>query len=179
LISRTMWRGTTALAPALRLFFVTASDMWHPCCDLTRDWSALDHDCAANACHDIGWDDRRWNGCASSSLSYSTARRLPRTCTFLVSGRYFLAPIDDRFTEGSCDCGHAEHTGAPRLAAAAFSVALIAGNGHARDVFAVIRAADFGEPHEHANRVAFRQAAKCARWLSHGAAKSDSRSGEP
>ena len=47
--------------------------MWHPYGDLTRNWSALDRDCAANTCHDIEWDDRRWNGCASSSLSRSTA----------------------------------------------------------------------------------------------------------
>src|ERR1700675_214997 len=66
LISRTKRRGTTAL----RLFFLAASDMWHLYCDLTRTRSALDRDCAANACLDIGWDDRRWNGCASSSVSY-------------------------------------------------------------------------------------------------------------
>src|SRR6266446_3754235 len=40
--SRTKRRGATALAPALRLFFLTASDMWHPYGDLTRNWSALD-----------------------------------------------------------------------------------------------------------------------------------------
>src|SRR6202790_688612 len=68
--SRTKRRGTTALAPAFRLFFLTASDMWHPYGDLTRNWSAIDRDYAANTCHDIEWDDRRWNGCASSSLTY-------------------------------------------------------------------------------------------------------------
>src|SRR5712664_2132616 len=72
--SRTKRRGARALAPALRLFFLTASDMWHPYGDLTRNWSALDRDCAANTCHDIEWDDRRWNSCASSSLSYGAAR---------------------------------------------------------------------------------------------------------
>jgi len=41
--------------------------MWHLYCDLTRYWSVLDRDCAANACHDIEWDDHRWNGCAASS----------------------------------------------------------------------------------------------------------------
>src|SRR5712672_756839 len=71
LISRTKRREAVALAPALRFFFVTASDMWHPYCDLTRNCSALDRDCAANTGHDIEWDDRRWNGCAFSSLSYS------------------------------------------------------------------------------------------------------------
>jgi hypothetical protein len=35
------------------LFFLTASDMWHPCDDLTRNWTALDRDCAANARRDI------------------------------------------------------------------------------------------------------------------------------
>src|SRR6266550_494004 len=45
--SRTKRRGVTALAPALRLFLLTASDMWHPYGDLTRNWSALDRDCAA------------------------------------------------------------------------------------------------------------------------------------
>src|ERR1700675_980342 len=73
LSSRTKRRGATALAPALRLFFSMASDMWHLYGDPTRNWSALDRDCAANTCHDIEWDDRRWNGCASSSLSCSTA----------------------------------------------------------------------------------------------------------
>jgi hypothetical protein len=47
--------------------------MWHPYGDLTRNWSALDRDCAANIGRDIEWDDRRWNGCASSSLSYGAA----------------------------------------------------------------------------------------------------------
>src|SRR6266478_6606636 len=42
LSSRTKRRGATALAPALRLVFLTASDMWHPYGDLTRNWSALD-----------------------------------------------------------------------------------------------------------------------------------------
>src|ERR1700756_3606474 len=68
--SRTNRRGTTAPAPALRLLFLTASDMWHLYCDLTRNWSALDRDCAANTCNDIEWDDRRWNGCAFSSLPH-------------------------------------------------------------------------------------------------------------
>src|SRR6266850_10412 len=72
--SRTNRRGAAALAPALRLFFLTASDMWHLYDDLTRTRSALDRDCAANNCHDIEWDDRRWNGCASSSLSYGAVR---------------------------------------------------------------------------------------------------------
>src|ERR1700704_1879341 len=83
--SRTKRRGATALA--LRLFFLTASDMWHPYGDLTRNWSALDH-CAANTCHDIEWDDRHWNGCASSSPSYGAAHPLPRTYTFRTQG-YF------------------------------------------------------------------------------------------
>ena len=61
----------------------------------------------------------------------------------------------------------------PRLAAAVSFAVLIAGGGHARDVFAATKAADYGEPHEHANRSASRQAAKCARWLSHGATTSD------
>src|SRR3984893_13114116 len=69
--SRTKRRGAMALA--LRLVFLTASDMWHPYGVVTRNWSALDRDCAANTCHDIEWDDRRWNGCAASSLLYSTA----------------------------------------------------------------------------------------------------------
>src|SRR3977135_2655157 len=79
--SRTKRRGATALAPALRLFFLAASDIWHPYGDLTRNWSALDTDCAANTCHDIEWDDRRWNGCASLSLSYG-ARFVPLLNTY-------------------------------------------------------------------------------------------------
>jgi hypothetical protein len=42
-------------------------------------------------CRDIERDDRRWNGCASSSLSYSAAHPLPRTYTFRAR-RIFLAP---------------------------------------------------------------------------------------
>jgi hypothetical protein len=34
---------------------------------------SFDRDCAANTCHHIEWDDRHWNDCASSSLSYSSA----------------------------------------------------------------------------------------------------------
>jgi hypothetical protein len=56
--------GTTAPTLALRLFILTASDMWHPYGNQTRDWSALDCDCAGNASLDIERDDRRWNGCA-------------------------------------------------------------------------------------------------------------------
>jgi hypothetical protein len=40
--------------------------MWHPCGDLARNGSALDRDYAARDCLDIEWDDRRWNGSASS-----------------------------------------------------------------------------------------------------------------
>src|SRR5712671_6034879 len=91
--SRTKRRGTTALAPALRLFFLTASDMWHLYCCLTRTRSALDRDCAANTCHDIGWDDRRWNGCAPSSPSHgarfvpllnTSSFRAESTCSILL-----------------------------------------------------------------------------------------------
>src|ERR1700736_4326783 len=68
----------------------------------------------------------------------------------------------------------------PRFAAAATSsVALIAGDTHAREVFAAIGAAGYDEPHEHANRSASRLAAKFARWLSHGAAESDTAHGGP
>jgi HlyD family secretion protein len=66
-----------------------------------------------------------------------------------------------------------------RLAAAASSVAFIAGGCHAREFFAAIKAAGYGEPHEHANRSAAKQATKCARWLSHSAAKTDTAHGGP
>src|ERR1700722_7150021 len=82
LISRTKRRGATALAPALRLFFLTASDMWHLYCDLTRYWSAIDRGCAPNTCHYIEWDDRRWNGCASSCCRTARVSSLLRTYTF-------------------------------------------------------------------------------------------------
>lgn len=98
LISRTKRRGATALAPALRSFFLTASDMWHPYCDLTRNWSALDRDCAANTCHDIEWDDHRWNGCASSSQSYSADRPCGALRQFVAQN--ILAPVYSRFTKG-------------------------------------------------------------------------------
>src|SRR6266852_2305615 len=119
--SRTNRRGTTALAPALRLPFVTASDMRHLYCDLTRTRSALDRDCAANTCHDIEWDDRHWNGCASSSLKYGAAHPLPRTCTFRTR-KIFLAPVYNRLADGFGDCGHADRAS---LAPAASSAALI------------------------------------------------------
>src|SRR6202035_2463354 len=100
--SRTKRRGATTLAPALRLFFLTASDMWHPYGDLTRNWSALDRNCAANNCHDIEWDDRRWNGCASSSLSSGAGSCLLRTHIFRTR-KLFWAPVYGRFSEGFCD----------------------------------------------------------------------------
>src|ERR1700722_10103488 len=75
--SRTKRRGATF---ALRLLFLTASDMWHPYGELTQYWSALDRDCAANACHGIEWDDRRWDGCASHRCH--TARLIP--CRILL-----------------------------------------------------------------------------------------------
>src|SRR6266478_3901877 len=96
LISRTKRRGTTALATALRLFFLKASDMRHLYCALTRIRSALDRDCAANTCHDIEWDDRRWNDCAPPSLSYGAAHPLPRTYTFRSRRIFFgtgLRPV--------------------------------------------------------------------------------------
>jgi hypothetical protein len=61
-------RGDGAGASA-SIVFLTASDIWHLYGDLTRNWSALDRDCAASTCQDIEWDDHRWNGCATSSLS--------------------------------------------------------------------------------------------------------------
>src|SRR5216684_1494694 len=122
--SSTKRRGATALAPTLRLFFLAASDMWHPYGGLTRNWSALDRDCAGNTCHDIERDDRRWNGCASSSLSRSTAGPCCVLAHFAREG-YFLAPVNDRFTEGFCDCGHADRASCARLAPAASSVTLI------------------------------------------------------
>src|SRR6266850_5277226 len=96
LISRTKRRGATAL----RLFFLTASDMWHPYGDLTRNRSALDRDCAANACHDIEWDDRRWNGCASSSPSYGAAHPSLATHLQFPTRRIFFSLVYDRFPEG-------------------------------------------------------------------------------
>src|ERR1700748_3265545 len=92
--SRTKRRGTTALAAALLLFCLTASDMWHPYGDLTRAWSAPVRDCAANICHDIEWDDRRWNGCAYSPLSYggaeSPAGAQYTTALHAVPGRHAM-----------------------------------------------------------------------------------------
>src|SRR3954465_15105782 len=115
-------RGATALAPTLRLFFLTASDMWHLYCGLARTRSALARDRAANTCHDIEWDDRRWNGCASSSYG---ARLGPcRALTHFALERYFL-PVHDRFAEGFCDCGHADRANPAGLAPAASCVALI------------------------------------------------------
>jgi hypothetical protein len=75
------------------LFFSMASDMWHPYYDLTRNWSAHDRDCAANACHDIEWDDRRWNGCAFSSLSSGAAHPC---CALAHFARKGLGDIADR-----------------------------------------------------------------------------------
>src|SRR3954453_1142520 len=83
--SSTKRRGAMALAPTLRLFFLTASDMWHLYCGLARTRAALDRDRAANTCHDIEWDDRRWNGCACSS--YGAGLVLFRALTIFARNR--------------------------------------------------------------------------------------------
>src|ERR1700736_3728079 len=98
--SRTKRRGATALPPAFRLFFLTASDMWHPYGDPARNWSALDRDCAAHTCHDIEWECRRWNVRAFSLPSYGAAHPLPRAYTFSHAKDIFLAPAYDRFADG-------------------------------------------------------------------------------
>src|SRR5258707_102934 len=100
--SRTKRRGATALA--LRLFFLTASDMWHPYGDLTRNWSALDRDYAANSCHDIEWDDRRWNDCASHRCR--PVRLVPGAHLYISYAQEILASVYDRFTKGFCRRGH-------------------------------------------------------------------------
>src|SRR5216683_4112602 len=56
-----------------------------------------------------------------------------RALTHFAREGYFLAPVYDRFTEGFCDCGHADRASRARLAPAASSVTLtFAGDGHAR-----------------------------------------------
>ena|SRR5882672_7849453 len=128
--SRTNRRGTTALAPALRLPLVTASDMRHLYCDLTRTRSALDRDCAANTCHDIEWDDRHWNGCASSSLKYGAAHPLPRTCTFRTRKIFWHRSITGSQTGlATADMRTARASLPQRLPQRSF-----AGDGHAREV---------------------------------------------
>src|ERR1700676_699096 len=123
--SRTKRRG--ALATALSLFFLTASDMWHPYGELTRNRSALDRDCVANTCHDIEWDDRHWNGCASSSLTYSARFVSAAHLNFLREG-YFrgrLRPVHRRALQLRT-CGPREPL---RLAPAAPSATRICGRG--------------------------------------------------
>ena len=131
--SRTNRRGTTALAPALRLLFLTASDMWHLYCDLTRTRSALDHDCAANICHDIEWDDRRWNGCASSSLTHCARSVSAAHLHFVREGylRSGLRPVHrGAFATADMRTLQAPLDSLPqRLPQRSF-----AGDGHAREV---------------------------------------------
>jgi hypothetical protein len=58
---------------------------------------SFDHDCAANTCHHIEWDDRHWNDCASLSLSYSSAEVIlgaRNDTTFAPFVRSRLFPID-------------------------------------------------------------------------------------
>src|SRR5580693_10242439 len=124
LSSRTKRRGATALALALRSFFLTASDMWHLYGDLTRTRSSLDRDNAANTCHDIEWDDRRWNGCASSSLSQGAARPCCAPTYFAREGYFWRRSMTDS-QRGFFDCGHADRARPTRLALAASSVTLI------------------------------------------------------
>src|SRR3984893_10599172 len=115
--SRTKRRGATAL----RLFILTASDMWHPYGDLTRYWSALDRDCAVNTCRDIEWDDRRWNGCASSSLPYSAAHPGCALAHFARDGYLFRPMPSDR--------GALQHASHARLVRTASSVPLVCRRG--------------------------------------------------
>jgi hypothetical protein len=87
--------------------------MWHPYDNLTRKWSALDHDSAANTHRDIEWDDRRWNGCASSSLPYGADHALRVLAHCKRDG--YLFPAFDRFMEGLCDMRRTLDTLLPRL----------------------------------------------------------------
>jgi len=103
-------------------------------------------------------------------------RRTARFIPYIRHARDIAAPVHDR-QKGFCDFEYAEHS-APSTRRGVFC-SLIAGDSHARDVFAALKAASDGEPHEHANRSASGQAAKCARWLSHGAAESDTAHGGP
>src|ERR1700730_2670798 len=119
--SRTNRRGTTVPAPALRLLFVMVSDMWHLCCDLTRTRSALDRDCAANTCRDIEWDDRRWNGCASSSPPHSAAHPGCALAHFARDGYLFRPMPSDR--------GALQHASHARLVRTASSVPLVCRRG--------------------------------------------------
>jgi|SRR5580704_13288665 hypothetical protein len=45
-----------------------------------------------------------------------------RALTHFAREGYSLAPVYDRFTEGFCDCGHADHANVARLAPAASSL---------------------------------------------------------
>src|ERR1700680_1926112 len=55
-----------------------------------------------------------------------TARLIPcRALKHFAREGYFLAPVYDGFTEGFCDCGHADRASPARLAPAASSVTLI------------------------------------------------------
>src|SRR6266446_4415174 len=122
--SRTKRRGATALAPALRLFFLAASDMWHPYGDLTRNWSALDTTVPRILATIL-------NGTIVAGMVVllhrcRTARLIPcHALTHFAREGCFLAPVYDRFTDGFCDCGHAHRASPARLAPAASSVTLI------------------------------------------------------
>src|SRR4029077_12497302 len=62
-------------------------------------------------------DCPRWNVCAFSPLSYDVAHPLAAHLQF-SDAKDILAPVYDRFTEGVCDRGHADHASPARLAPA-------------------------------------------------------------
>jgi hypothetical protein len=59
-------RMTRILSRSPLLPLLRGSSAWEcGCLPVLEIGQALDRDCAANTCHGIEWDDRRWNGCAS------------------------------------------------------------------------------------------------------------------
>src|SRR5712692_3294122 len=122
--SRTKRRGAKALAPALRLFFLRASDMCHLYDDLTRLGQRLNATVPRILATIL-------NGTIVAGIVVllhrcRTARLIPcRALTHFAREGYSLAPVYDRFTEGFCDCGHADRASPARLAPAASSVTLI------------------------------------------------------
>src|SRR5216683_984515 len=101
--SRTKRRGAKALAPALRLFFLRASDMCHLYDDLTRLGQRLNATVPRILATIL--DGTIVAGMVVLLHRCRTARLVPAAHLHISYAKDIFAPVYDSFTEGLCDSG--------------------------------------------------------------------------